>query len=134
MRLRGFTLIELMIVVAIVGILAAIALPAYSVYTKRAHVTEGLALASHAKLNVSDYYFSEGVWPAGNASAGLSHFISGGAVKSLNVKINEITLTFNEKVDSDKTLVFEGTPTTGAIKWSCTAGSLGSTYRPSVCR
>ena len=60
---KGFTLIELMIVVAIIGILAAIAIPAYQDYTIRAQVTEGLNLAAAVKANVAEYYAQNGVWP-----------------------------------------------------------------------
>ena len=63
---QGFTLIELMIVVAIIGILAAVAIPAYQDYTIRAQVSEGLTLAGQAKSAVSEYYSEHGAWPNGN--------------------------------------------------------------------
>ena len=69
---KGFTLIELMIVVAIIGVLAAIAIPAYQDYTIRAQVSEGLTLASGAKAAVSEYYMNHGAWPTDNAVAGLA--------------------------------------------------------------
>ena len=69
---KGFTLIELMIVVAIIGILAAIAIPAYQDYTIRAQVTEGLNLAAAAKTAVAETFASNQTWPATNAAAGLS--------------------------------------------------------------
>ena len=68
---QGFTLIELMIVVAIIGILAAIAIPAYQDYTIRAQVTEGLSLASAVKASVAEVYADEGVWPADLVEAGI---------------------------------------------------------------
>jgi type IV pilus assembly protein PilA len=66
---KGFTLIELMIVVAIIGILAAVALPAYQDYTIRAQVSESMALASGLKTSVSDYFSASGAFPADNVKA-----------------------------------------------------------------
>ena len=64
---QGFTLIELMIVVAIIGILAAIAIPQYAEYTNRAKVSEGLQLSNGAKTAVAEYYSANGVWPTTSA-------------------------------------------------------------------
>ena len=92
---QGFTLIELMIVVAIIGILAAIAIPAYQDYTIRAQVSEGLSLASGAKASVSVYYSNTGVFPNNNDAAGLadSSDITGNYVSDVFVLPGVTTLT-----------------------------------------
>jgi type IV pilus assembly protein PilA len=72
---QGFTLIELMIVVAIIGILAAIAIPAYQDYTIRAKVSEGVVLASAARTSMAEFRIANNRWPSDNATAGLSNTI-----------------------------------------------------------
>jgi len=134
---KGFTLIELMIVVAIIGILAAVALPAYQDYTKRSHVTEGLTLAGGAKTAVTEFYSSKGTWPTANASAGIatSTSINGNAVRSVAVSGSTITVTYNTKVNAGSTLVLQGsTGSQGAVTWTCTGGTLVAKFRPSNCR
>ncbi|EMT8938205.1 pilin, partial [Neisseria gonorrhoeae] len=69
---KGFTLIELMIVIAIVGILAAVALPAYQDYTARAQVSEAILLAEGQKSAVAEYYLNHGIWPENNDKAGVA--------------------------------------------------------------
>jgi type IV pilus assembly protein PilA len=140
---QGFTLIELMIVVAIIGILAAIALPAYQDYTKRTNVSEGLTLASGTKTAVAEFHDSQGRWATGNpsnASYGLASpaSIKGNAVTQVAVANNgEVTITYNTKVQSNLTLVL--TPTVaaggGSIQWNCTSGgTVPDKWRPSNCR
>ncbi|MEQ1272543.1 pilin [Acinetobacter ursingii] len=133
---KGFTLIELMIVVAIIGILAAIAIPAYQNYTKRSHVSEGLSLAGGAKAAVTEYYSSKGEWPTNNAAAGIASAssINGNAVRSVSVNASQITITYNTKVDAGKTLILQGASGAGGVTWSCTTGNLDSKLRPSNCR
>lgn len=136
----GFTLIELMIVVAIIGILAAIALPAYQDYTKRSHVSEGLSLAGAAKMGVSEFYADRGVWPTTNSAVGLASAtsIKGNAVRSVAVGgSGVITITYNTKAEAGKTLVLTpaGSNTDGSITWDCKAtGTIQGKYRPSTCR
>lgn len=134
---KGFTLIELMIVVAIIGILAAVALPAYQDYTKRAHVSEGMALGSGAKSSVTEFYSSMGRFPANNESAGLAAdtAIKGNAVTKVTVGTNGlITITFNDKVENGKTLLLSPATGAGSVTWKCKGGDVNVKYRPSNCR
>lgn len=140
---KGFTLIELMIVVAIIGILAAIALPAYQDYTKRTHVSEGLTLAGGMKTAISEFYASNGRFSGvtnANVSYGLAApaSIVGNAVRQIQVGTDGlITITYNTRVDtSGKTLFMRPVPsgTGGSIQWRCTGGNVDAKWRPSNCR
>ncbi|HGO8441459.1 TPA: pilin [Neisseria meningitidis] len=122
---KGFTLIELMIVIAIVGILAAVALPAYQDYTARAQVSEAILLAEGQKSAVTEYYLNHGEWPGNNTSAGVasSSTIKGKYVKSVEVKNGVVTATMlstgvNKEIQGKK-LSLWAKRQDGSVKWFC---------------
>ncbi|MFW3411043.1 pilin [Neisseria meningitidis] len=122
---KGFTLIELMIVIAIVGILAAVALPAYQDYTARAQVSEAILLAEGQKSAVTEYYLNHGIWPGDNSSAGVasSSTIKGKYVKSVEVKNGVVTATMlssgvNKEIQGKK-LSLWAKRQDGSVKWFC---------------
>ncbi|MBH2445925.1 pilin [Neisseria meningitidis] len=122
---KGFTLIELMIVIAIVGILAAVALPAYQDYTARAQVSEAILLAEGQKSAVTEYYLNHGIWPGDNTSAGVatSTDIKGKYVQSVEVKNGVVTATMassnvNNEI-KDKKLSLWAKRQNGSVKWFC---------------
>ncbi|MBH6640714.1 pilin [Neisseria meningitidis] len=122
---KGFTLIELMIVIAIVGILAAVALPAYQDYTARAQVSEAILLAEGQKSAVTEYYLNHGEWPSNNTSAGVatSTDIKGKYVKEVKVANGVITATMlstgvNKEIQGKK-LSLWAKRQDGSVKWFC---------------
>ena len=139
---QGFTLIELMIVVAIIGILAAIAIPAYQDYTIRAQVSEGLNLAGGAKAAVSEFRMDRGAWPADNTEAGIATTptdINGNYVTSVTVTAGTIEVEFGGSAPAHATLSGNSitlTPTDagGSVTWDCAGVGVAARHLPAACR
>ncbi len=145
---QGFTLIELMIVIAIVGILAAVALPAYQDYTVRAKMSEPMALLSEAKTTISEYYTANGgEWPADATAAGLSTDVETDIVASLawgGATTQTLTVTLassglGSNVNGKQFMLsLKDTNGGSRLEWTCKpasgANSLAAKYLPANCR
>ena len=154
---KGFTLIELMIVVAILGILAAVAIPAYQDYTVRSRVSEGLALAGAAKLAVAENASNASALDAGYTSPAATKNVTSVAIDTTAATAGQIAITYTAAAGNGilylmpyqgglaaPAILVAGTPPTGAIGWACrakgntftlgTVGTLEAKYAPSECR
>ena len=156
---KGFTLIELMIVVAIIGILAAIAIPAYQDYLIRSQVSEGLTMAAAAKAGVSEFYANKGEWPLDNSAAGMGApaEIAGKYVSAITIDTGGITIDYGYEANVNNLAPYKvgltpGVSANGDVIWKCgnaenpsgwvgatTSATVASTtvpgkYLPSSCR
>lgn len=137
---KGFTLIELMIVVAIIGILAAVAIPAYQDYTVRAQVSEGLSLASGAKTALAEFYNQRGRFPADNESLGLPApaSITGTYVEEVDAADGIIEITYGNNANqiiSGAILEVSAVTSSGSVRWNCKLGTgMEAKFVPASCR
>jgi type IV pilus assembly protein PilA len=138
---KGFTLIELMIVVAIIAILAAIAIPAYQDYLVRTQVSEGAVLADGAKTAVAEFYSSTGHFPANNVSAGLATAtsINGKYVSQVAQVSGLITASYggpkaSSNIPASSTLLISAIPNAGSVNWTCKSTTIAAKYLPTACR
>ncbi len=136
---QGFTLIELMIVVAIIGILAAIAIPAYQDYTIRAQASEGLSLMDGLKTPMTEYYSNKGTFPT-NGQGGIA---TAGSIKGNYVSQVEttaaglITASYGTGANTalqKGTLSLSAITNTGSIQWTCKSNGIPQKYLPSSCK
>ncbi len=145
MKQKGFTLIELMIVVAIIGILAAIAIPAYQDYTVRSKMTEAVVGMSAAKVAISEFYQSQGSMPQNVSSAGISTAINAKYLNRLSynrtaattsVITGYITANLGGSTSAGESVELAASGTNERVEWDCrpVTGGVATKYLPADCR
>jgi len=138
-KTQGFTLIELMVVVAVIGILAAVALPSYQTYTARAQLAESLVIIGELKGSVAEYYKHKGRFPKDNAEAGIpeKHLLLGNYVSGIELEDGAFHITLGNKVNQQMTgkllsvrpVVVIGSPSS-PFSWLCGASAIPEGMKP----
>lgn len=137
---NGFTLIELMIVVAIIGILASVAVPTYQSYSVRAQVAEGMNLAGPVQAAIAEFWYDNGNYPADNADAGIAAAAaySGNYVTGISANGANVEITYGNKASiqiAGQIVVLRAVPSNGSINWDCASGgAIDDDLLPPICR